>query len=1351
MVRIRIIVAVLAIWLCAGHVSAQFTDSLAQRRGSSFEGYDFLVGYMQNENFIQSSGLRLRLVIATSLPAKVSVQFPGGSATPYAISANSTLALVVPSILEMRESEVVKPNLVRVTSDVPIAVYAMNSQFTTSDSYAVIPVSNWGTQYTVLSMPNDAYGFGTDTTGIPPSEIRQSEFLVMASEDNTSVDLLLTAPSEGGIPAGQLRRITLQRGQCYLVKSAPIAPKLGDLTGSFIRANRPIAVISGHARTSVPQGLVTTADSKDHLAEWLMPDQTLTNEYFTTPFYTDARIPVGDIIRIVATQPNTRISVYTERQDFSYVLTNAGDIQTMSGVNSPAWIRADKPVTIGQYMLTGSVGGSSGYDPSLTIIAPTDKYITRSVFQAPFNLGEPAFATQYQKHFVNLMCDSLARTSLKLDGVNIGKSIAPEILTAKFRSSPFFWAVIPISPGKHEITCDTGFFTGTLYGMGYTDSYAHTLGFATIAGKSDTLAPQFSYAVSCGVLTGSVREVVTSASTGIAFVAIDADSTKNYDFSAVNVAGDPNTMTWTARPTNPYKDAQIFIVTRDKAGNGRVFRYYYKSPRFTQTTSLLFTAKTENDSLCQRLFVQNPSATDSLILRSVRLAGNTKEFVLSSPLPFPLRVPNKGGIDFAMCFLPKGQSGLKVTDTVIFDIGCGLSIRVVVKGTTPTSAMRVEDVDFGQVYIGDTVCTTMKVTNSGTRTAMITKAYLSFPTAVFTTDAATSLPKTLTPGDSMFLRVCFAPTDTFDLKRIMMFENSLGLDVQGEVRGQGIRSLLIYDSIDFGSRRIATFIDTNVVIRNKGNATANLVYASQSGDTQEFLHSLPAGRNAVIVPRDSFVIPVRFYPLTTGSYRSVLGFVSKRAKEPSVDISLRGRGTVPQITVADVDFDTIAVGAVQRKSSRLVLAFGNEPLTVDTITIQGPDASSFRIADRDRGYRLMQSGDSLVSAIDFVPKRAGFHTMTLVVRHDADRAYFRKESTIIIRGWARDTTTDDTTTTDTTKPKARRPTIRISQNSGFVCDTVRYSIAIVNIDTVPISVTDIKVRTNISSDTLIQYPGVRIVQAGTQDSVRGVLTPPIRSGTLRATIRAGVWTIDTTISVTTRSASARVALLGPVAGTPDDTVLLVYSGRWERSAPSRPVTFAVSSSIPPSMLVPFSDKAVLKRRTTGALEPVNVLRTAGGLRIEAQQRIVVGQAEDWTVEIPCLALLSQQQKASVVTTIEHDDCYAVAQDTTELSIAPVCAEDVRHIALADVVVRAMYPVPAGDELHAEIESKIDGISLAVHAVDILGRKFPIAEKLFLRKGLNSLIFDTHSLTDGLYRIEVQSRDIEFQIPIMFFK
>ncbi|MFM7775088.1 MAG: choice-of-anchor D domain-containing protein, partial [Candidatus Kapaibacterium sp.] len=1172
-----------------------------------------------------------------------------------------------------------------------------------------------------------------------------------AAEDNTAVDLMLTAPSEGGIPAGLMRRVTLQRGQCYLVKSAPIAPKQGDLTGSVIRANRPIAVISGHARTSVPQGLVTTVDSKDHLAEWLMPDQTITNEYFTTPFYTDARIPVGDILRIVATQPNTSISVYTERQDISYLLKNAGDVQTMSGVNSPAWIRADKPVTVGQYMLTGSVGGSSGYDPSLTIIAPTDKYITRSVFQAPFNLGEPAFATQYQKHFVNLMCDSLARTSLKLDGVNIGKNIAPEILTAKFRSSPFFWAVIPISPGKHEITCDTGFFTGTLYGMGYTDSYAHTLGFATIAGKSDTLAPQFSYSVACGVLTGTVRETANATSTGISFVAIDADSTKNYDFDAVRVAGDVNTMTWTARPTDPYKDAKIFIVTRDKAGNGRVFRYYYRAPRFTQTTSLVFTAKTENDSLCQRLFVQNPSATDTLVLRSVRLAGSVKEFVLNSPLPLPLRVPNKGGIDFAMCFLPRGQSGLKVTDTVIFDIGCGLSIRVVVRGSTPTSAMRVDDVDFGQVNVGDTVCSLMRVVNSGTRTATITTAYLGFPTAVFTSDAATLLPKTLATGDSLFLRVCFAPTDTFDLKRDMVFENSLALDVRGEVHGQGIRSILRADSIDAGARRIATFVDTNVVIRNAGNATAELTYTSQSGDTPEFLHSLPLGRGVRIPPKDSFVVTVRFYPQAVGDYRSVLRFVPKRPKDAVIDVVLRGRGTLPQIAVSDVDFDTINVGATRRRSPRIVRSLGNESLTIDTVSIQGPDAASFRISDRDRAYRVLPTGDSLAPSIDFVPKRPGLHTMTLVVRHDADRAYFRRESTIIVRGWARDTTRDDTTTTDTTSPKARRPSIRIAQDAAFACDSLRYSIVVANADTIPIPITDIRVRTDVSSDTLVRHTTLRIVPAGKRDSVSGALTPPIGSGSLRVTVKAGVWTIDTVIGIRTTRAPATVALLGPVSGNPDDTVRLVYEGRWERGSVSRPLTFAVRSTVPADMLDPLTDMSVLRFRSTGRTVPVDVVRTADGIRVATRAPIVVGIPEGWTFEIPCLALLSQQRERTVTTTLEDDGCTASVPDTTVILVAPVCADDVRHIAFADLAVRAVFPVPVSDDLRMEIDAKSSDVAISIHAVDMLGRKFPMAEKLFLGKGLNSLIFDTHSLTDGLYRIELRSRDIEFHIPIIVIK
>ncbi|MFM8473026.1 MAG: hypothetical protein ACKOBV_05845 [Candidatus Kapaibacterium sp.] len=123
----------------------------------------------------------------------------------------------------------------------------------------------------------------------------------------------------------------------------------------------------------------------------------------------------------------------------------------------------------------------------------------------------------------------------------------------------------------------------------------------------------------------------------------------------------------------------------------------------------------------------------------------------------------------------------------------------------------------------------------------------------------------------------------------------------------------------------------------------------------------------------------------------------------------------------------------------------------------------------------------------------------------------------------------------------------------------------------------------------------------------------------------------------------------------------------------------------------------------------------------------------------------------MTTILEDDGCNASVPDTTVILVAPVCADDVRHIAFADLAVRAVFPVPVSDDLRMEIDAKSSGIAVSIHAVDMLGRKFPMAEKLFLGKGLNSLIFDTHSLTDGLYRIELRSRDIEFHIPIIVIK
>lgn len=377
--------------------------------------------------------------------------------------------------------------------------------------------------------------------------------------------------------------------------------------------------------------------------------------------------------------------------------------------------------------------------------------------------------------------------------------------------------------------------------------------------------------------------------------------------------------------------------------------------------------------------------------------------------------------------------------------------------------------------------------------------------------------------------------------------------------------------------------------------------------------------------------------------------------------------------------------------------------------------------------------------------------MNLVVRHDADRAYFRKESVIEVRGWARDTSVDDTTTTDTTKPRARRPLMRLSaQPQRSVCDTLRYTVTLFNSDTLPITITDARIRTTVSGDTLSVLSVPRVLAPGQSETLTWVLPPPLQTGLIRCIVRAGIWTIDTTQLVQFVQSVSRIALQGPISAAPNDTVTLRFSGRWEKPTAVAEV-LRFRSSIPQSMLVVLQEDLQITRVQSTRSVPVRVAQIGNEIQVESLKPLLVDQAEDWHVEIPCLAMLSQQNFSAVKSSLYGSDCYAVSSDTTTLIVGPVCAEDVRRFSLADVVVHSVYPVPAGDVLHMEVESKMNEVSVSVQAVDVLGRKFMIAEKLFLRKGLNSLIFDTHSLTGGYHRIELRSRDIEYQIPIMFFK
>ncbi len=1340
--------------LCTVGASAQYTDTLKAGRLSSFEGYHFYVAYMQNDNIIQPAGTRLRLMMCTAYAANVSVRFRSDSTVTYKLSANSAITVQTPSSLEIRSDEKILDSVVEVSSDVPIAVYAMSSQPYSSDSYSVIPVSNWGTQYTIQSMANDAYGVGNDSNAIVlPDEIRQSEFLVIAAYDSTVVEYNLTYQSQNGSSARQWHSVTLKKGQCYMVKAAPIKPLAGDLTGSVVRANYPFAVISGHARSAMPQGLTNVTDSKDHLADWLIPDETLGMSYLSTPFFTDARLPVGDILRVVATKPQTHLIVYTERQDLFYTLNNPGDIQTIKGVDSPAWIQADAPVSVAQYMLTGWVGGSISYDPAMVIVPPSTKFVSRSVFMVPSNLPQPFWATQFQHHYVNIICDSLARYSLTLDGVNIGKSIAPELLLQKFRSSPYFWCRIELQPGKHDLSCDTMGFSGTLYGMGNTDSYAHALGFSMMPDTKDTIAPTFSVSSSCGVLHGNVNEHVDIWASSLAFVTIDADSTKNYSFQCGSVAQHPNTVSFVATPIDPSKDAQIFITARDLAGNGNRYRYYYRAPRFTQPAGVTLAAKTENDSLCVRVYVQSPTYIDTLHIISAHLSGTHSEFHLFAPSSYPITVLPKTGVDFQLCFTPHGQSGMKITDTVYVDLGCGVQARIPVKATSPISSLFVSSIDYGDVMALDSVCAQITVLNTGSRDATISKVYLDRAEATLFTGDLSVFLATLKPGDSLQTTVCFRPLDTMNLKRALVFENSLGVNVEGEIVGRGVRAIVHDTGYDFSSLRIGTYKDSLIVLRNTGNIAAQLQYKNQIGDSQVFLHSLASIKTLTIAPGDSVTFGVRFYPLTEGSYTSDVLLGVNDPLFPTTTVRCFGKGTVPALTTKDVWMDTVNLGSSKSLRPAIVYSHGSEQLSIDTIQLSGSDASAFVLQPSECGSQRVAIGDSAWLNVQFVPSHVGLHQAQLTIIHDANKSYFRSNAVVQLRGWGRDTLRNDTTHQDTTKHDTLAPSMRVQiRTLSAVCDSLPFTVDVFNNDSVAtLVITSYRAVCSASGDSVIQRSGPISVLPLRSYGWGGVWLPPLSNGTLTVHVQCGKWSLDTTIQLRALPRSMRVSsVTQDTIPLPGRSMNLNVRGRAD-STFGLPEYFVLHIALNSSFVHLSATRSTLRLRPSGPDITCNLSQTTTEIVVRSESPFRIDSASDWELSVPMMALLSTEQSEHVDVQPESGVCYNAVGMQAELRVAAACAGDLRPVGAGGFSVKQLAPQPVVDELRLEITAFDDQQHLTIRLVDLLGRIFTLEKNLFLRKDENSIILQLKSIPSGVYRLELQSWDDLEQFPIMLTK
>jgi IgGFc binding protein len=290
------------------------------------------------------------------------------------VSPNAVTAVTLPAAVEMTTTDGVANLGVRITSSVSVSIFGLSRQQYTSDGFLGLPPAALGNEYRIMS-------YGSDLPG--------SEFAVVGTEAATSVTITPSV-STGGHVAGVPYVVLLGEGQVYQLQNR----NYGDLTGTLVKADKPVAVFGGHQCARVPAGVTAC----DHLAEQLTPVTSWGSTFVVVPLATRVG---GDTIRVVAAQDATVVSV------------NGGIVSTLNAGqfydsvrSSLTTITSTKPVLVAQFSNGASFDNVSA-DPFMVLVTPCEQ------FRRSYTLATPAgFANSY----VNIVVPSASIGGVRFDG-----------------------------------------------------------------------------------------------------------------------------------------------------------------------------------------------------------------------------------------------------------------------------------------------------------------------------------------------------------------------------------------------------------------------------------------------------------------------------------------------------------------------------------------------------------------------------------------------------------------------------------------------------------------------------------------------------------------------------------------------------------------------------------------------------------------------------------------------------------------------------------------------------------------------------------------------------------------------
>jgi gliding motility-associated-like protein len=546
----------------------------ARAQNTTNSGTEFYTAYMDhNSGTTLSNGVNgslMSLYVTSTINTTGTVTIADGSFAPipFTVTANQVTIVTIPAAAYMPNGGTYNKGVHIVTLK-PVAIYCHIYASSVSGATLLLPVSTLGKDYFSINY--------TQISNAPANNPAYSAFIVVATEDNTTVQITTPAALTDGHAAGSTFTIPLNKGQAYQALSVT------DLTGTKISSINSttggctkIAVFSGSSKIAIT---CSSNSTSDNLFQQVYPTASWGKTYITVPLASRNY----DVYRIVLSNPATTTNPNVLLNGVAVPLTSFTNGYYQFSSQSTNIISADQPIQVVQYAVTQgtnisckNITGDVG-DPEMIYINPLEQTLNQVTLYSTGNY-------KILSSFINVVIKTAAVPSFTLDGVPytnfkpIPGNTQYSYAQMPVQSGPQNVQVSAGAQGTHTISANDG-FNAIAYGFGSAESYGYAAG-TNLINLNENIT-----------LANSTNTDITQPN-GCVGVNYNPQLTLPYQ---------TNNIVWDFKNGNTFTDSSPTPVSKVVKGSQTLYIYQYGKPIIYKTpgdTSIVATVFNPNIGAC---------------------------------------------------------------------------------------------------------------------------------------------------------------------------------------------------------------------------------------------------------------------------------------------------------------------------------------------------------------------------------------------------------------------------------------------------------------------------------------------------------------------------------------------------------------------------------------------------------------------------------------------------------------------------------------------------------------------------------------------------------------------------------